>query len=93
MARPKVLITGASGFLGTHLLDELAKLKYETLAISRSKKKEKSADSIIWLEADLAKSATYKLKVKEFNPDVVIHLSWQDIPDFSFESSNNNLAQ
>ena len=39
MARPKVLVTGASGFLGTNLLDELVKLKYETLAISRSKKK------------------------------------------------------
>ena len=93
MARPKVLITGASGFLGTHLLVELVKLKYETLAISRSKKKVKSEDPITWLEADLSLPATYKIKVKEFNPDVVIHLAWQDIPDFSFESSNNNLAQ
>ena len=93
MARPKVLVTGASGFLGTHLLDELVKLKYETLAISRSKKKEKSEDSITWLKANLSQPMTYMLKVKEFNPEVVIHLAWQDIPDFSFESSNNNLNQ
>ena len=93
MTRPKVLITGASGFLGTHLLDELVKLKYETLAISRSKKKEKSEDSITWLKANLSQPKTYMSKVKEFNPEVVIHLAWQDIPDFSFESSNNNLTQ
>ena len=73
MTRPKVLITGASGFLGTHLLDELVKLKYETLAISRSKKKEKSKDSITWLKANLSQPKTYMSKLKDFNPEVVIH--------------------
>ena len=93
IVKPKVLVTGASGFLGTNLLAELVKLKYETLAISRSKKKVSPKETVTWLQADLSQPLTYKKKVKEFNPDVVVHLAWQDIPDFSFETSNNNLSQ
>ena len=73
-------------------LSELVKLKYETLAISRSKKKVSPKETVTWLQADLSQPLTYKKKVKEFNPDVVIHLAWQDIPDFSFETSSNNLS-
>jgi len=35
--RPRVLITGASGFIGSHLLFDLIDLNFEVLAISRSK--------------------------------------------------------
>ena len=59
MARLKVLVTGASGFLGTHLLEELVKLKYETLAISRSKKKVSPKETVTWLQADLSQPLTY----------------------------------
>ena len=93
MVNYRVLITGASGFIGTHLLQSLVRYNCDILAISRSPQTEKSEGSVIWLEADLSQPSTYEAKVEDFTPEVVIHLAWQDIPDFSFEKSINNLQQ
>ena len=34
----KILLTGASGFIGSHLYEELIKLSYEVIAVSRTNK-------------------------------------------------------
>ena len=93
MAKSRVLITGASGFIGTHLLKELVRLKYEVLAISRSPRTDQSQSSVVWLKADLSQPSTYKAMIEDFTPEVIIHLAWQDIPDFSFTKSMTNLQQ
>ena len=35
MHKPSVLVTGASGFIGTHLIEFLLKRGYEVIALSR----------------------------------------------------------
>ena len=83
----RVVITGASGFIGRPLSLKLADLGYEVLAISRVVPTWSEKSKIFWLEADLSSPLSYQKKIKSFRPEVVIHLAWQDIPDFSFEKS------
>ena len=87
----KVLVTGASGFIGLPIVQCLQKQGNKVLALSRSEPTRATASSVTWLQADLTSPETYQVAIKEFAPQVVIHLAWQGIPDFSFERSRNNL--
>jgi UDP-glucose 4-epimerase len=89
----KVLITGASGFVGRPIAENLSNLGLEVLAISRSIPSYSKMGQINWLQADLSAKHSYQTKVKQFSPQIVIHLAWQDIPDFSIEKSKLNLDQ
>ena len=93
MNKAKVLITGASGFLGRPIAENLSKLGLEVLAISRSIPSNLNMGQINWLRADLSSKHSYQTKVSQFAPQIVIHLAWQDIPDFSMEKSMLNLGQ
>lgn len=88
----RVLITGGSGFVGQPLVYALEKQGHTILALSR-KLREKNKDSVTWLNADLSDPLSYQDSVKSFSPEVLIHLAWQDIPDFSLEKSQKNLKQ
>jgi len=85
----RVLITGATGFIGLPLTLRLVEQGHKILALSR--KPFKLNKSISWLNSDLSLPLTYQEEINSFKPEVLIHLAWQDIPDFSFEKSKNNL--
>ena len=85
----RVLITGATGFIGLPLTLRLVEQGHKILALSR--KPFKLNKSISWLNSDLSSPLTYQEEIRSFKPEVLIHLAWQDIPDFSFEKSKNNL--
>jgi len=89
----KVLVTGASGFIGLPIVQCLQKQGNKVLALSRSEPTRTTASSVTWLQADLTSPETYQVAIKEFAPQVLIHLAWQGIPDFSFDVSRNNLNQ
>lgn len=91
MNRARVLITGATGFIGKPLTEALIDANCEVLAITR--KEPASKTHIKWLEADLSNAESYRDTVAAFTPEVVIHLAWQGIPDYSFETSLGNLNQ
>jgi UDP-glucuronate decarboxylase len=89
----RVLITGGSGFIGLPLLSALKKQGHTVLALSRRSVEEDVNSSVTWLRANLNKPSSYQGTVNEFKPEVLIYLAWQDIPDFSFAKSQNNLHQ
>jgi UDP-glucose 4-epimerase len=89
----RVLITGASGFIGLPLTIRIAELGHNVLAMGRKATETKSLNNLTWLEADLSLLDSYQLQVKSFSPEVIIHLAWQDIPDYSLEKSLLNLNQ
>ena len=93
MDKLKVLVSGASGFIGSKLVIKLSTSGFEVMGLTRSLYNTRLNEDIQWLSADLSLPDTYRDQVKSFKPDVLIHLSWQDIPDFSLEKSRLNLNQ
>lgn len=78
----KVALTGASGFIGQHVLAELAKHPVEVIAATRDKTKLSNINKAVQIvEIDLAKphAAYYKRLHK---PDVLIHLAWEGLPNY-----------
>lgn len=88
----RVLITGASGFIGLSLSNNLAQSGFNVLAIARTIPVN-SNDSIVWIKSDLNSDENYSNEIISFKPEVLIHLAWQDIPDFTLQKSLNNLNQ
>tara|TARA_B100001173_G_C15942461_1_gene527731 strand:+ start:288 stop:1133 length:846 start_codon:yes stop_codon:yes gene_type:complete len=85
----KIFITGSSGFIGSALIKRLIKEKnFKILNLSRSKKIQ--TRNIKFIVGDLGKINLLKKKIKRFNPDVLIHLAWEGIPDFSKKMSRRN---
>jgi UDP-glucose 4-epimerase len=88
----RVLTTGGTGFIGKAVLDNLLENieKVEILNLTRSTSKQIST-KVEFFNCDLSNPNTYLKKVIEFKPDVVIHLAWEGIPDFSLEKCNKNI--
>jgi len=88
----KVFITGARGFVGRHVMAEIHASGHDILASTlKEDKTENNPSNIHWLNGDLADLELLKAGLKSFNPDVVIHLAWQGIPDYSESISRVNL--
>ena len=76
-----ILVTGGSGFIGNHLLRALVQTNHNIACISRQKLVD--FDSIQLILGDLVLTAKMRQEIIEFEPDVIIYLSWQGIPDYS----------
>lgn len=73
LAGQKVLITGARGFLGSHLRVRLIQLGAEVYGVSRSPSID-AADNIRWFQADFADIDSVRGLVGSIKPDIVFHL-------------------
>ncbi|MBT5378516.1 MAG: NAD(P)-dependent oxidoreductase [Opitutae bacterium] len=89
----RVLLTGGSGFVGQYVLSRLISTKLEILATSSPLNDQERivAGNLRWLQCDLSEPPSYSRSIIEFEPDVVIHLAWQGIPNYSAEISGLNL--
>jgi nucleoside-diphosphate-sugar epimerase len=87
----KVLVTGASGFIGWPVVQSLLRKGHEVLGLCRKAPVETQTGDINWLHADLIDILDYRDAVQFFAPEVVVHLAWQGIPDYSFGNSRSNL--
>lgn len=87
----KILVTGASGFIGLPLVKELAIKGHQVLALSRSEEPGALFEDCMWINADLSNLSDYQHKIVDFAPEVLVHLAWEGIPDYSFQMSLLNL--
>ena len=72
----KMLVTGASGFLGSHLRSRLCTSGLEVHAISRTRRS--SDESYLhWWQGDFEDIATVQRLLHVIKPDVIFHLSGQ----------------
>ena len=85
-----ILVTGGSGFIGLHLLKELAKSRHRVAVISKREIPELSSIEIIIGNFNTLDKMHKKLI--DFQPEVILHLSWQGIPDFSSNMCQKNLS-
>ncbi|HWF60698.1 MAG TPA: NAD(P)-dependent oxidoreductase [Nitrospira sp.] len=76
----RVLVTGASGFLGSHLCRRLIECEVEVHAVSRTLEGAPS-ENLRWWRVDLEDCAATKNLFENVRPHVVFHLSGQAIGD------------
>ena len=86
-----VLITGASGFIGNEITTKLLSLNFNIMGLSRSSENKIVHPNLKWIVGNINNIELYKQEVINFNPEVVIHLSWENIPFFTLENSIKNL--
>src|SRR6266852_2734901 len=63
LAQPRVLVTGASGFLGKHVLDVLARRGYQNVTAPRH------------ADYDLTRSDQVAACIRDLQPDAIVHLA------------------
>ena len=69
-----ILVTGASGFLGSHLCDRLIRIGAEVHAVSRSSRLSQIY-SLRWIEGDFANVDIARRVITQTKPDVIFHLA------------------
>jgi nucleoside-diphosphate-sugar epimerase len=84
----KILITGATGFIGRHCLPLLKKKGYEIYALS-SKKTESPTDGINWIQFDLIGNQSIKELVAAIRPSHLLHFAWVTTPGKIWTSTDN----
>jgi nucleoside-diphosphate-sugar epimerase len=86
-----IVITGSSGFIGRRLVELLSNYKkYKLLCITRSGSNILNKKNIKYLKCNLNKINNHKKKIINFNPDILIHLAWDKIPNFNKINSAKN---
>lgn len=89
----KVLVTGASGFIGKNLIPKLLEEKYQVLAVVRSVESIKNLEwfsRIQIIQCDLYESCE-DIFYNHTDINILIHLAWQNLPNYqeSFHLSEN----
>lgn len=69
----KILVTGGSGFIGSHVVDELIERGHEVVSVDRSMnwKNEKAR----YFELDVTNKVRTENLIKEIGPELVVHLA------------------
>lgn len=70
----KVLLTGASGFIGTNLLEDLLSKGYEVLNIDWKEPKVPER-KCLWRNVDIKDYDSFEKACLDFNPDYLVHLA------------------
>lgn len=75
----RILVTGASGFVGCHVLPILTALGHQVIAVG-NRREIKGTDEVIWRRADLLDESQCRVVVREAEANVLIHLAWYATP-------------
>ena len=72
----KVLITGASGFIGRQCVPVLVSKGYEVHALSRSRQPETACPNVSWHQVELLRPGSAAELIDQVRPDSILHLAW-----------------
>ncbi|MEI7501825.1 MAG: NAD(P)-dependent oxidoreductase [Paludibacter sp.] len=83
----KILLTGATGFLGSHIAENLNNSKHELLLTKRLNSSLKNCQSfctnVKWINID---TEEWTKQVISYKPDIIIHAAWNGV----FSSNREN---
>ncbi len=75
----KIFITGGNGLIGTVIVSLLKETEHELYLLDRNKGE------------NLSDLISYKDTLLNFDPDIVLHMAWEGIPDYNYKQSLKNL--
>lgn len=82
----KILVSGATGFIGNYVIRELLNRGYQVIATSRDETKASSANwfgEVDYIPFDLSLAKTGMNYFDFFGkPDLLIHLAWSGLPNY-----------
>ena len=84
----KVLLTGATGFVGRQCIPELLARGYEVHGLSRSERPA-NAPSVHWHHCDLLDPQATSELVERISPTHLIHCAWYALPGKYWEAPEN----
>lgn len=76
-----VAVTGASGFIGRHVLAALARRPVDVVALSRQADGLPSSPGLTWKLFDIAAAPGDPFEAMG-RPDILIHLAWDGLPNY-----------
>jgi nucleoside-diphosphate-sugar epimerase len=76
---PRIVLTGATGFIGTQVLDELMRRGAEIHAFSRRPPEPERRAGLVWHRADLVATVPTAL-LEAIRPSHCLHLAWEATP-------------
>ena len=91
----RVLVTGASGFIASHIIERLVDLGSDVGALSRTRGRLGEinvAGSYTYLPCDIADAALTREVLAAFQPEIVFHFASQPDAAESFEHANHLIA-
>ena len=83
----RVLLTGATGFVGSHCIEPLLARDYEIHAVST--RDVEAQDGIVWHQADLLEPAHIEALLRQIAPTHLLHLAWFVAPGEYWTSPMN----
>jgi len=84
----KVLVTGASGFIGRHALPALSAKGYEVHAVDLNIPKDGKKE-VFWHKADLLDAGQVSAAMSDIKPDMLLHFAWYAVPKKYWTSLEN----
>lgn len=88
----KILLTGASGFIGTNLLEDLLKKGYEVKNLDWNEPKI-TARKNLWENVNIINYDEFEKAVISFNPDYIVHLAARtDLDGKTLEDYEQNIT-
>ncbi len=83
----RVLVTGASGYIGRHTLAPLRARGFEVHAVSRHPLR--ALRDVVWHESDLLAPGSAGRLLGSVRPTHLLHLAWYAVPDLYWTSIEN----
>lgn len=87
----RVLVTGATGFIGRHSLPRLLESGYEVHAVSGQRAPETPDRDIVWHRANLLEPGEAASLIEKTRPSHLLHFAWYAVPG-KYWTAPENLA-
>lgn len=86
---PRLLITGARGFIGSACLDLFSQEEMEIYATSSQPINESTYQNVTWIQTNLLKEQDCKRLIKTVRPTHLLHLAWTAKPGKFWKDPEN----